>query len=122
MARSRQIKNFEKRLAAIPAAVRQAVRPALEKSAEELASTMRVLVPVEEGDLKESITVTNTAFETQIQVSAGTGNDGPAPHARWVEFGTPDAPEQAFFYPAVRLLNKRIARRIKSAITKAVKL
>jgi HK97 gp10 family phage protein len=118
MARSRQLKNFEKRLAAIPARAREAVRPALEKSAEELAGMMRVLVPIDEGELKDSIVVQNTEVDTQILVTAG--NDD-APHARWVEFGTPEAREQAFFYPSVRLLQKRIQRRIKSAIGRAIR-
>ena len=118
---SRQVINFERRLAAIPARVKEAVVPALERSAEELADTMRTLAPEDQGDLKASITTFKTEFETQIGVSAGTDNHGPAPHARWVEFGTPDAPQQAYFYPAYRLLEKRVTRRINAAVRRAVK-
>lgn len=121
MARSRQVKHFEARLAVIPARVKEAVRPALEKSADELVASIQTLVPVDEGDLKKSIQAFSTEFSTQIGVSAGTDNEGAARHARWVEFGTPEAPQQAFFYPSIRLLQKRINQRIKAAIRKAVK-
>lgn len=121
MAHSPQLKRFEKRLAAIPARARQAVRPALEKSGDELAATMRVLVPEAEGDLKDSIEVSDTEFELAVQVTAGTDNAGDANHAKWIEYGTVEMDPQPFFNPAVRLLKKRIDRRIKSAITKAIK-
>ena len=58
MALSPQIQRLQRRMDAIPMAVREAVRPALVKSGEELADAMRGLAPEDTGALKESIAVT----------------------------------------------------------------
>ena len=133
MARSAQSRRFEQRLAAIPARVKEAVVPALAKSAEEIADTMKHLAPVDSGDLLHSIHVTlpgqstppysqpggmRVAGETEALVTAGN-EDVRYPHL--VEYGTADAAAQPFFWPAFRLGRKRAANRIKRAVAKAVK-
>jgi HK97 gp10 family phage protein len=128
------VESLLKRLDAIPKEVRKAVEPALIKSGAELQQTMQHLAPVDSGALRESIAVTppghavptdaklggasHIAKENEVIVSAG--NFG-AFYARWVEFGTVKTPAQPFFFPAYRLLRARIQRRLKRAISKAIR-
>jgi HK97 gp10 family phage protein len=114
---SAQTEALKRRLEAIPLAVRQAVMPALMKSGQELAERIKVLVPVLHGELKDSIKVTQVS-EVRVDVSEG-GPD--APYALHVEYGTRHAGAEPHFWPAYRLTRTRIRRRIKRAITKAVK-
>jgi len=135
MAKSAQLLRLERRLAAIPVAVRETVQPALAKSGEELAATMRQLAEPsrDTGELIESITVTlpgqstppysqpggmRVAAELEVLVTAGNED---VRYAHLVEHGTLKAPAQPFFWPAVRLLQKRLNSRIKRAIGKAVR-
>lgn len=126
---------LQRRLAAIPAAVKEAVKPALEKSGAELVETMKHLAPVDTGELRDSITAT-PAGETTPAYSQGDGGGGEVvpencvrvtagnaevryPHL--VEHGTAEAPAQPFFFPAFRLDRARIQRRITTAINKAAR-
>lgn len=130
---SAQTDRLSRRLKAIPVAVRRAVVPALEQSAAELVGTMRNLAPVDSGDLRDSIKWTppgqitppysqpggsRVAGELEAVVTAGN-EDVRYPHL--VEYGTAEADAQAFFWPAYRLKKKRLANRIKRAISKAVR-
>lgn len=133
MSLSKQSKALEKRLKAIPEAVVTGVRPALVKGAEEIAATMRALVPVDEGDLKSSITVTapgqttpayaegggkRTAGSNQALVTAGNEDVG---HGHLQEFGTVAQEAQPFMRPAERIANPKAQRRINRAIGQAIK-
>lgn len=130
---SKQTDRLKRRLDAIPRAVRAAVAPALITSGRDLSVTMRLLAPVDSGDLRNSIHITlpgettppysqpggsTTAGENQVIVTVGN-SDVRYPHL--VEYGTAEAPAQPFFWPAFRLKKKAIANRIKRAIRKAVK-
>ncbi|MBP1856858.1 HK97-gp10 family putative phage morphogenesis protein [Rhizobium herbae] len=127
------LSSFQKRMRAIPIAVREAVEPALVKSGDELAAVMKQLAPEAQGDLKGSITVTapgqrtpaysqpggsRTAQENEVLVTAGNSK---VRYAHLQEYGTAHAHAQPFFWPAVRLTKKRITNRIKRAISKAVR-
>lgn len=93
------LSSFQKRMRAIPQAVRDAVRPAMERSAEEICTIARGLCPVDDGVLKASIGWTWGAAP-QGSISLGAVSDGSALsitvyagndaafYARWVEFGT----------------------------------
>lgn len=130
---SAQLRRLEKRLAAVPRSVKEAVQPVLDQSGEELASTMRQLAPEDTGALKDSIAVTPAGQSTPAYSQPGgstlvpenavlvtVGNvDTRYPHL--VEYGTTSADAQPFFWPAFRLLKKRLEGRIKRAIRKAVK-
>ena len=131
--KSAQLLRLVKRMAAIPKAVRDAVTPALKSSGEELASTMKALAPEDTGDLKESIAVTlpgqstppysqpggmRVAGETEVLVTAGNED---VRYSHLQEYGTSNHEAQPFFWPAVRLNQKRIKNRIKRAIAKAVR-
>jgi HK97 gp10 family phage protein len=86
----------------LPGAVRTAVREALEQSADELVAMMKSLVPVDEGDLRDSIgwtwgkppsgtisvgEVAEAFGGEEYRITVYAGNDK-AYHARFVEFGT----------------------------------
>jgi HK97 gp10 family phage protein len=135
MAQSDQLKRLEARLLAIPKAVREAVKPDLEKSGRELVDTMKALAETsrDTGDLIDSITMTPAGEtpppysqpggsmvvpENAVAITAGN-KDVRYPHL--VEYGTTKAPAQPFFWPAYRLLKQRISRRIKRGIGKAVR-
>ena len=133
MATSPQLARLQKRLDAIPKSVREAVRPALTKSGEELTAAMRRLAPEDTGALKDSIVATLPGERTppysqpggarlvgENEVVVTAGNSGVRyPHL--VEYGTAQAPAQPFFWPAFRLLKRRIEGRLKRAIGKAVR-
>lgn len=122
-------------MAAIPQEVRAALKPTLLKSGEELKATMQHLAEHsrDTGALIDSITVTGPGETTppysqpggsqvvpENAVAVTVGNtDVRYPHL--VEHGTTKAPPQPFFWPAFRLHRVKITRRIKRAISKAVK-
>ncbi|SEB43403.1 phage protein, HK97 gp10 family [Nitratireductor aquibiodomus] len=133
MAKNPGLTRLQKRLDAIPRAVKQAVQPALKTSGDELAHRMRALAPEDTGALKRSIAVTppggttppysqpggsQTATENQVLVTVGN-SEVRYPHL--VEYGTANAEAQPYFWPAYRLTRKRITNRIKRAMRKAVK-
>ncbi len=133
MAKSAQLLRLERRLNAIPKAVRAAVAPALVKSGEELAGAMEHLAPKDTGALAASVAVTppgatspaysqpggsRTAGELEVLVTAGNED---VRYAHLVEYGTSAAEAQPFFWPSFRLLKKRITNRIKRSVRKAVK-
>lgn len=119
----------------ITRAPREAVLPALMKSANELAAAQRALAETsrDTGALIDSIEVTapgqhtppfsqpggsRVAGETEVLVTVGN-EDVRYPHL--VEYGTANAEAQPFFWPALRLLRKRLQNRINRAAKKAVK-
>lgn len=125
--------NFNRRMAAIKKEVREAVTPALMKGAGEITDMMRIAVPKDGGDLRDSIAITPpggttppgstpkgtwTAGETEVVITVG---NEVVRYPALVEYGTKNTPAQPFFWPAVRLTKTRVQRRIKRAITKAVK-
>ncbi|NKM86346.1 HK97 gp10 family phage protein [Rhizobium laguerreae] len=130
---SAQLDRFNRRMAAIPKAVREAVQPALAKSGQDLATMQRILAPRDTGDLQDSIHVTlpgettppysqpggsRTAKENEVIVTVGN-SDVRYPHL--VEYGTVNAAARPFFWPAFRLLKRKLANRIKRSISKAVR-
>lgn len=127
------IGRLQRRLAAIPKAVKAATQPALLKQGEAMASTMRTLVPVDTGETKASIEVTPggrttppysqpggsmTVPENAVAVTVG-GEEVRTAHL--VEYGTKNAPAQPFFWPSVRLHQKKATAAIKRAVGKAVR-
>ncbi|MET3578210.1 HK97 gp10 family phage protein [Mesorhizobium robiniae] len=135
MAKSRQLERLQRRLEAIPKSVREAVVPALVKSADELADTMRQLAEPsrDTGALIESIAVTPPGQSTppysqpggmrvagELEVLVTAGNEG-VRYGHLVEYGTSSAEAQPFFWPAVRLTQKRTRNRTRRAIGKAVR-
>ncbi|WP_332712623.1 HK97-gp10 family putative phage morphogenesis protein [Pelagibacterium mangrovi] len=130
---SAQTRRLQRRLEAIPKAVKSAVHPALIQSGNEIAGTMKTLAPVDTGALRDSIEVTapgtasppysqpggsRLAAENEVLITVGN-EDVRYPHL--VEYGTQNSSAQPFFWPAFRLLRKKASNRIKRAVSKAVK-
>ncbi|MBN8998497.1 MAG: HK97 gp10 family phage protein [Rhizobiales bacterium] len=140
MANDGGIARLERRLAAIPADVKAAALPAVKRQAEAMADTMRGLVPVDRGDLRDSITVTPAGQQTPAYSQPGgsmvvpenatavTVGNADVRYGHLVEYGhgasgfsSAAAPAKPFFWPSVRLHQAKAKRAIKSAIGKAVK-
>ncbi|MDP9837600.1 HK97 gp10 family phage protein [Neorhizobium huautlense] len=146
-ARIAGLSKLQQKLARLPLKVKQRIREAMEEGAKEIVSLARSLVPVDSGDLRDSIgwtwgdapkgalkiaSVKSTAGGMTITVYAGNSE---AFYARWVEFGTsahtaggkfsgstiPAIPAQPFFYVSFRTLRRRVKSRMSRATTKAAK-
>ena len=128
-----QSRLLEERLRAIAPEIIAQLRPALVRSGNEVASNMRALVPKDTGNLEESITVTGPGETTPAyaanggkrtagpnQVLVTVGDDG-ARYGHMLEFGTSKMEAQPFMLPGWRIAKPRIDRRIKAAITSAIK-
>jgi HK97 gp10 family phage protein len=127
------IGKLQRRLAAIPKAAKEATMPALLKQAEAMAETMRTLVPVDTGHLRDSITVTPGGEKTPAYSQPGgasvvpenaaavTVGDHTVRYGHLVEYGTTKAHAHPFFWPAVRLHNKKAKAAIRRAIGKAIR-
>lgn len=115
------------------AAPRQHIVKALLASGDELADVQRHLAPKDTHALANSIAVTGpgqstpaysqpggsrVAGETEVIVTAGN-TDVRYPHL--VEYGTSKTEAQPYFWPALRLLRKRLQQRIDRAGRKAVR-
>lgn len=125
--------SFQRRMQAIPKAVREAVSPALVGAANDVAAMVRVLAPVDEGALRESVEVTAPGQATPPYSQPGGAATAPSnaalvtvgnsevryPHLQ--EYGTMHHAAQPFFWPAFRLTRKKAAAKIKRAIGKAVR-
>lgn len=114
-------------------AARAVVMPELEQAARDIRVTMRVLAPVDTGDLRDSIEVTypgqstppfsqpggaRVAKETEVLITAGN-EDVRYPHL--VEYGTADTEAQPFFWPGWRLSRKKVRDRIARRFRKELK-
>ncbi|MBZ9943441.1 HK97 gp10 family phage protein [Mesorhizobium sp. BR1-1-13] len=135
------------KLKALPKAAETAIKAAMAQGADEIIALMKSLVPVDSGDLKDSIawtwgkapkgalslgTVTSVDGKLIITIYAGNAD---AYYARWVEFGTkahiaggrfagaqiPAVPAHPFFFVSFRALRKRTKSRITRAINKSAK-
>lgn len=134
---TQQSRDLEKRLSALPASILAALRPALMRSGEEVAKNWKALAAddPETGapDYRTSITVTGpgettpayaagggkrTAGPNQVLVTAGNED---VRYGHMLEFGTSKMEAQPAMLPGWRLAKPRIDRRIKSAITSAIK-
>jgi HK97 gp10 family phage protein len=149
MAKISRRENLLKKLAALPPAVRSAVKQALAQGADEITDEMKRLAPRRTGKLRGSIAQTwgagkvryaslsgaaGEAGDPDLSVRISAGNSG-VRYAHLVEFGTaphinggrfagtrhPGTAPQAFFFPAYRANKRRVKTRISRATTKAVK-
>ncbi|WP_406736978.1 HK97-gp10 family putative phage morphogenesis protein [Thioclava sp. GXIMD4215] len=133
------LSKFQRRMNAIPKDVREAVKPALIRQANQIATTARALAPEDSGDLKASIEVTGPGQQTPAYSQPGgsstvgsnqaavTAGNSDVRYAHLVEyghgngFGGSTVPAKPFFWPAVRMHRKKAAQSIKSAISRAIK-
>jgi hypothetical protein len=121
--------KLKRRLMAIPQQVRDDMQIALDRQANELAATMKQLAPGD-GPLQDSIQVEQARTYLARAVVAGgetttrpvkEGLDVSYDYAFAQELGTAEMEANPFFYPSIRMLNKRIKRRLKAAAARAVK-
>lgn len=123
------VAELNRKLAAIPAKVEAKTRLAMEKGAEELVAMMKRLVPVDQGDLRDSIQwkwgeapkgafkiADSTPDSRGLKISVFATDF----KARWIEFGTLKMRAQPFFFPSYRALRKRIKSRITREMKKAI--
>lgn len=132
---SPQLARLQKRLEAIPKAVREAVQPALASAGKELADAMKTLAEPsrDTGALIDSITFTTAGNATPLYSQPGgsrvvpenavviTAGNSEVRYPHLVEYGTSHSPAEPFFWPAYRILKKRLSSRIKRAASKAVR-
>jgi len=127
------VAKFKRRLAAIPERSKPAIRAAIAKSAEDIVTMMKRLVPVDQGDLRNSIgwrfgdapkgsrVVGKTqGIDPDLTATIFAGDDL-AFYAAMVEFGTVANKAQPYFFPAYHANKKAAKSRIKRAATKAAK-
>lgn len=116
----------------VPGAVKAAARKALRAGANELVDEMRRLVPVDQGDLRDSISWTfGDAPAGTLAIDSFGGNSdlrvtiyaggGDAYYAFFQEFGTRFQPGTPFFFPSYRKLRRRVRSRITREINKAIR-
>ncbi|MEC9346063.1 MAG: HK97-gp10 family putative phage morphogenesis protein [Pseudomonadota bacterium] len=105
--------ELRRRLSALPANARAEVTKAIDKSGAEVASMAAALAPVDQGDLKASIT--HQMADDGLSAKVGSNEV----HATFAEFGTKERPAQPFLFPSYRALKKRITGRIGRAVKKA---
>ena len=126
------LSRVQQRLTAISIAIKEAVRGALAKSADEIVAAAKALVPVDQGALRDSIgwtwgdppegsfVIGSVGGGNELRITIYAGSEE-AYYARWVEHGTLEHAAQPFFFPAYRLLKKRAANRVKRAVRKAIR-
>jgi HK97 gp10 family phage protein len=106
---------------ALRAKVAASVTPAVQQAAELIMQTQRRYVPVDDGDLRDSIHQepdVRSQNATRVLIIAG---GKPAPHARIIEFGSQRQPAQPFFFPGYRVERRRAKAIIAKAVRAAVK-
>lgn len=119
----------------MPQVAKNEIRKALESAADEIVGMAQRLVPVDKGDLRDSIgwtwgkapkgaltlgKVAESSLAGDLTITIYAGNSE-AFYARFVEFGTQKMPAQPYFYPAYRATKKRAKGRVRRSITKAAK-
>ncbi len=133
--------RLSRKLKALPKAANDAIKPIMEKVANDVVATAKSLVPVRTGKLRDSIGWTwgeapagtmvigkvkdRMSGNLAITIYAGGSK---AFWARWVEFGTSSgnfagtgSRAQPFFYPAWRAHRRGAKSKISRAITKSAK-
>lgn len=137
--------RLHRRIAALPQITKDEIRKGLADSAQEITELQKRFVPVDTGELRDSI-VWQYGNTTKIAHSQGVGGDHELSvrisagdtyvrYAHLVEFGTAPHPQggkfkgtmhpgtaaHPFFYPGYRLGQKRAKSRIGRAVSKAAK-
>jgi len=120
------IEQLKRRLVdEIPKDVRAALEQAMLESADLIVAGARLRVPVESGELRDSIHRTEVREGRRgglyVAVSAGRPTkDGHYNTARIVEFGTVDTPAQPFLLPSYRANKRRVRTRMQRATRDAI--
>lgn len=125
--------RIKRRLEKIPKAVREQTQPVITSAAHDIASVMKALAPVDDGDLKDSIEVTAGGQRTPSHSQPGgatvvpenaamiTAGNSKVRYAHLVEFGTLAARAQPYFFVGHRMASKKAAGKIKRGMSKAIR-
>lgn len=126
--------RLQRRLKAIPVAVRRALKAQNAVNAAELVETVKGFMPVDDGTLRGSVKHHDVSDSTRIsqRVSAGgaattkpvrRSSKDNAPlydYALAQEYGTEKMPANPAFWPAWRLKRRRFKARMSRAAKKAI--
>lgn len=106
---------------ALRSRVAASVYPAVVEAANVIIATQKRYVPVDDGDLRDSIhQEQDQKSENATRVLIMAGGQA-APHARIIEFGARRQPAQPFFFPGYRVERKRARAIIAKAVRAAVR-
>ena len=123
------------KLKRLPTAPRDEIRRALARSADRIVAMMKSLVPVDKGDLRDSIGWTfgkvprgsltigklfNASLGGDLTATIFAGNDK-VYYSRFVEFGTQVNVAQPFFFVSYRANRKSAKRAVTTAVRKAAR-
>lgn len=109
--------NLNRKIAAMPGAARAAIYRSLDKSADELLRSQKALAERNRSSGKTIESLDKKLGDHPLQIKVFTDHFA----ARWEEFGTVKTPPIPFFFPAYRILRKKIKSRTRSSISKAVR-
>lgn len=113
------IARLKARMLVIPERLKAAAHKSLEASAEKLAAEIRAGVPVDQGDLRDSVRIKDLTDDSGIGFRVVAGNRK-AFYAAMVEHGTSRSAAQPFFFPVYRrnkrAMRARLGRDLKVAI------
>lgn len=126
------LSSLNRKFKRLPKEAEIAARTAIAKSADEIIAMMRNLVPVDDGQLRNSIgwsfggapegskIIGSVKGGKELTATIYAGDDK-AFYARWVEFGTVKTRAQPFFFPSYNANRMRAKSRIKSALSKSAR-
>lgn len=126
--------RLDRKLKRLPQLAKAEIKAAMEQAAEEMVTTMKSLVAVDSGALRDSIgwtwgkapkgagivALAKSSLGGDLTITVYAGN-AEAFYARWQEFGTVNTKAQPYFFVAYRAHKKSAKRRIGGAIRKAAK-
>jgi HK97 gp10 family phage protein len=128
--RSKDLQRILKKLDRLGKEPVTKMRAALQVSAQELVAAQKSVVPVDDGDLRDSIRAEAGGHPLQIIIAAGgeattrpvrNGADATYDYALAQEFGTSDQDPQPFFYSVWRLLRRRATGRVTRVGRKTIR-
>lgn len=133
-------RRLARKLAAMPKQARGEISAAIAKSADEVVALQKAAVPIDDGTLRNSIrwgwggagiarqlkgdaglAATITAGGAATTRPVRQGADASYDYALAQEFGTRKMAANPFFFPAYRLVRKRVRSRISRATNSAAK-
>ncbi|MCF6126065.1 HK97 gp10 family phage protein [Mesorhizobium sp. M7A.F.Ca.CA.001.07.2.1] len=129
-----RLAKLQRKLTALPKVARDMIRAAMEKQADIIVAMMKSLVPVDRGELRDSIgwtwgkapkgsyvvAVVKASLGGDLTLTIFAGNEV-AYYARWQEHGTQEMPAQPYFFVSWRANKKGSSRAIRAAVNKAAK-
>lgn len=103
------VDDVQRALEALPEAFREVIAQTFEVGAAIIEGEADARVPVDEGDLKESLGI--DVRGDGLQATIGYGD----PKARFVEFATVDTPAQPSLWPAFRIGARFVRKQIRDS-------